>query len=710
VTEGEHEHRGAGPVSVARRWLDPEPDLGIRAELVRQTNRGILLSSLGTPPTVGLLVLLLWDDVHRRGLLIWAATTIALGAVQVVADAAMLRRDLTADAASLRRWLQLRCWVLLAGGFAWASLPLAARPSQGDEAALSLQLVFVIAVMATNTIFSAPSRRLFVSFQLPVAVTASIGFATFGTAFGLGLGVVVLYAAAFSFALHWVSHGSALAAVRNASKSRGLARQLADEREMLELANHDLVDLNRRLAHQAAHDALTDLPNREVFRAQLDHALVDASTRGRTVAVLFLDVDRFKDVNDSLGHAAGDRLLRIVASRIRGRLRSDAILARLGGDEFTVLIPDLDDLDGAHRVAEGIRDVMRDRVSLGSRSVRVSVSIGIAANTGVDDTADDLLRHADAAMYRAKAEGRDRAAIFDDSLRAWLSSRLDDQEAARSALTGGSIVPWFQPEIDLRTGEIVGAEALARWHHPTRGLLNAGSFVPVLEEMGLVDALGAAMSTHVVAALAAHDAVLPGGFRMRLNVAASMLMDPDALDGGLAHVRRKGVDPSRIAIEVTETAIIRDIGAARAWLQRARDAGMTVSLDDFGTGYSSLSLLTELPLDGVKLDLSFVRQMSVDPTARTVVEAVARLAHRIGLDVVAEGVEHQHQADTLLELGVTRAQGYLWSPAVPLDELTGWLHGGAPWQQGTAARDASTLGEERLVVARQHERDLLPER
>jgi diguanylate cyclase (GGDEF)-like protein len=702
-------HRSAKRVRIPplARLLEPdEPEL--RVDLLRQASRSMLVSGLGSPPTVALIVALLWSSAQRTSLVIWAVATIVIASAQVVVDRAMLHRT---EARPVDWWIRTRAWVLSIGGMSWGALGFAVRVEVGDEADLALAAVFVIAAMAANTIFSAPIRRLFLSFQVSIAAVAAIGFATSASDFGVTLSLLIVYSFGFSIVLHVVANNAAVAAIRNANRSSQLAAQLADERERIAATNLELVDVNERLSHQADHDGLTDLPNREVFRRRLDVALHHSARTGRNVAVLFFDLDRFKLVNDSLGHAEGDRLLVVVAERIRKVLRPDATLARLGGDEFTVLLPDLDRPGSARRVGESIRAALLDPVALGNRQVTVTVSVGIAVNSDRDDTADDLLRHADAAMYRAKAAGKNRVEVFADADRLALARRFDEQEELRDAIAEGRVVPWLQPEVDLVTGAIVGAEALARWVHPERGVINAGSFIHLIEEGGLDRSLANAISLGAIDAAHRLTGVAETPFRVRVNVAPWQLTELGQLDYGLEHLAKLGVDPQMLALEVTETAVIDDIDQARRWLQRAREAGITVALDDFGTGHSSLSLLAELPLDGVKIDLSFVQQMSSSPAALAVVVATVGLADVLGLDVVAEGVETAEQAALLRQIGVRRAQGYLWSPAVPVETFASWLSEGVPWGGLTIPeQESSALREERFVVAREQQRDLIAER
>lgn len=504
------------------------------------------------------------------------------------------------------------------------------------------------------------------------------------------LAAVVAFSLFFSVILHDAAHAAAVEAVRQTARNRALVNELRAERQRIETANVELRSANARLAHQAGHDGLTDLANRASFRRLLDDTMASAREQGHTVAVLFFDVDRFKHVNDSLGHAVGDRFLIAVTERVRACLRLEDTLARIGGDEFTVLLGARCDPDEAVAMAERIRHAFDEPFVIERREIRATLSIGIALSSEPGDDADDLLRHADAAMYRAKANGRDRVETFDARFRAALARRLDDETELRDALESGSVVSWLQPEVDLRTGRILGAESLARWIHPVRGVVSAGDFVPLAEESGLLHLLGEATASSTVEALRRLGATAPDDFRVRMNISALHVTDEKLLDGLLERLAESAIDPARLSFEVTETSVIADFRRARRWLAAARAAGITVALDDFGTGYSSLSLLSELPLDGVKVDLSFVRDMMHSAEARAVVSATVELAAALNLEVVAEGVEREEQATALRDLGVHRAQGFLYAPAVPVDTFADWLSAAPPW-----VRDRSGSGRSR---------------
>ena len=444
-------------------------------------------------------------------------------------------------------------------------------------------------------------------------------------------------------------------------------------REQNDEATANVREANTRLAKQALRDELTGLPNRAAFGDQLERA-VSAARRDRTmVGVLYFDLDHFKFVNDSLGHGAGDGLLVEVAQRVQSVMRTHDMLARLGGDEFTMLLDRLHDGAEALMIAQRVADAFVEPFEVSGRRFNASASIGIATNINPDDDAEVLLSNADAAQYRAKQRGRNRIEIFDVEFREAIQRRLEDEQELRDALANNEIVAWYQPEIELRTGRIVGAEALARWDH-TGGIREASTFVPLAEEAGLVFAIDAAVGRDAAEARAELAAKGIGGdMRIWCNVSANQLTRSQPTERLAGLLERSGCDPHLIGIEITETAILPDVEAAAREISAARKLGIKVALDDFGTGHSSLTLLRRLPIDKVKIDQSFVAELTRDARVVAIVRSVINLATDLGLYVVAEGVETAEQARVLGELGCMYAQGYLWARAMPLDALTSTL-------------------------------------
>ena len=417
-----------------------------------------------------------------------------------------------------------------------------------------------------------------------------------------------------------------------------------------------------QLTHAATHDGLTELPNRAALVERLDELLTRAGVG--QVSVLFIDLDNFKVVNDSLGHGVGDELLRRIAGRLRHVMRDTDCLARFGGDEFVVFVDG--GVDPA-TVAERLRQAVQRPMQIGEHELVVTASIGFAVNSSNEFTADELVRDADAAMYRAKAAGRDRVEAFTEETRAASVAALQTSTELRRGLERGEVVPYFQPIVDLDGGQVVGFEVLARWLHPDRGLLVPGQFLPMAEESGLIVDLGARILRDALAQLAHWRAV---GLRfascsLSINVATQQLIDGRFLDVVHDALGETGIDADSLWLEITETALMADTNAAGRALRDLRGLGLHLSVDDFGTGYSSLTYLKRFPVEAIKIDRSFVTGLGLEADDTSIVEAVVRLGHSLGLAVVAEGVETPLQLNRLRELGCDKGQGYLFGRPRP---------------------------------------------
>ena len=437
-----------------------------------------------------------------------------------------------------------------------------------------------------------------------------------------------------------------------------------DDGVMLAITHIEDVTEQRRAAEQlryaARHDELTGLPNRAYLMHLLQEKL--ATSDINHVAVLFVDLDNFKTINDSLGHEVGDQLLQVVSERLRKALRDDDVLARFGGDEFIVIMTG-EPID----VAERLRMATHQPVIVSEHELFVTASIGYCTNHTAGMTPNDMLRDADAAMYRAKARGRDCVEAFEVGGHEHGVQALRTAGELRRGIERGEIVPYFQPIIDLESGRVLGYEVLARWLHPDRGMLPPSEFLPLAEETGLLIELGARMLRDSLAQLAQWRAAGHAFAKCTLsvNVGTRQLIDPNFHNVVVDALAETGIDADSLWLEITETALLADVKAATVALRELRSLGLHLSVDDFGTGYSSLTYLKRFPVEAIKIDRSFVAGLGLESEDTTIVEAVVRLGQALGLHVVAEGIESPLQLSRLRDLGCDRGQGYLFGRPRP---------------------------------------------
>jgi diguanylate cyclase (GGDEF)-like protein/PAS domain S-box-containing protein len=435
------------------------------------------------------------------------------------------------------------------------------------------------------------------------------------------------------------------------------------------------------LARQAVHDALTGLPNRVLVAERLEQALARSARTGSEVAVLFIDLDRFKLINDGRGHDAGDKLLVTVADRLRLVVRAGDVVARFGGDEFVVVCEDQTAAFEAALVAERITEVLREPVVVDGQEIFLSASIGIAVADGTGSP-ESLLRDADAAMYRAKDRGRARSEFFDATMRTEAIEHLETQNALHRAVERDELRLHYQPVVELESGAVVGVEALVRWEHPALGLVPPGAFIPLAEETGLIVPIGAWVLDEAMAQLARwRERNWGRSLTVNVNLAARQLRQPDLVPGLMRTLLTTGVEPASLCLELTETTFMEDGGGHRDTLAGIRSLGIGLAIDDFGTGYSSLTYLKRFPVNVLKIDQAFVRGLGEDASDTAIVKSVIDLAHALGLVVVAEGVETGDQVSHLRRLGCDLAQGYFFARPQPAADLERLLEAGtlAAW-------------------------------
>ena len=436
------------------------------------------------------------------------------------------------------------------------------------------------------------------------------------------------------------------------------------------------------LAHAYLHDALTGLPNRTQFTYRLAYALASGRGAPGSVAVLVLDLDRFKAVNDALGHEVGDELLVAVSGRLRaagGPASEPALVARLGGDEFLGLFHGDDAEAMALDYAGRALGALAAPLAVAGKEIYAGASIGIASTATGTTEPTPLLSNADAAMYQAKRRGGNRVEVFGEDLRVRVLDRMDTEHALHRALERSELELHYQPVVRVVDGRPVGCEALLRWDHPEQGLVPPTRFIPVAEESGLIIPIGTWVLEEGCRQVAHWEQIgfAGPGASVEVNLSARQVDHPDLVPSVERALRDSGLAPERVVLEITESTLMHDARTALGVLRRLKDLGVSLAIDDFGTGYSSLGYLRRFPLDVLKIDKSFVDGLGSDPGGIEIVAAVVGLAHALGLQVVAEGVETHRQLAALQELGCDYAQGYLFSPPVPAADLVAWEDGRA---------------------------------
>jgi diguanylate cyclase (GGDEF)-like protein len=434
------------------------------------------------------------------------------------------------------------------------------------------------------------------------------------------------------------------------------------------IATHeDITDRQRaeeRIVHMARHDALTDLPNRLMLRERLDHELKRVK-RGECLAVLCLDLDHFKSVNDTLGHPIGDELLKVVAERLRRCTREPDTIARLGGDEFAIIMTGMERPTDAVALAKRIRESITKPYHIDGHQILADISIGISLAPMDASEPDQLLKNADMALYGAKGDGRGTYRFFEPEMDSRMRARRDLEMDLRSALVNAEFELYYQPLVNLKSNEITAFEALVRWNHPVRGLISPADFIPVAEETGLIIPLG----EWVLRRACEETAKWPAHIKVAVNLSPAQLKSRNLTQLVVSALAESGMAPNRLQLEITETVLMHNTFNTLATLHQLRELGVQIAMDDFGTGYSSLSYLRSFPFDKIKIDRSFIQDLANGAEPLAIVHAVAGLAKSLNMISTAEGVETQQQLDQLQSVGCTEMQGYLFSHARPAADI-----------------------------------------
>ena len=457
--------------------------------------------------------------------------------------------------------------------------------------------------------------------------------------------------------------------------------------------HQQLEQANAQLQHAATHDSLTGLPNRLLLARTLDESIEKSTAGVRRFAVMLIDIDRFKEINDSLGHLAGDELLCTLSARIRSNVCAGDAMARLGGDEFVVVIDDLRDCSQATLVAARVQKTIAQPVTLCGITVHVSASIGIAMFPEDGSDSSTLLQRADAAMYHVKNHGRCGCQLYSSEIHTSSRERLEVDHALRRALTNQEFQLHYQPKVDVRTGRIEGAEALIRWRHPERGLVPPADFIPLAEETGLIVPIGEWALREAARQARDWQQSRVGTVQVAVNVSAKQFEAHNFAEVVSRIVLESGLDPGLLELELTESAVMRDPESSINALRRLTQQGIGIALDDFGTGYSSLSHLRRLPLTKLKIDRSFIQELGTDPGCAQIVRAIVSLGHNLHLKVVAEGVETAQQLQFLRDAGCDKYQGYYCSRPVPAEEFASLV------VANRSARRAETVGMVEALTA-----------
>ncbi|MEW8105914.1 MAG: EAL domain-containing protein [Candidatus Thiodiazotropha endolucinida] len=437
----------------------------------------------------------------------------------------------------------------------------------------------------------------------------------------------------------------------------GVARDISERKQAEEL-----------IKYQLYHDLLTNLPNRSLFRDRLNMAMAQSKRSGKKLAIMYLDMDRFKIINDSLGHYVGDELLKMVGQRLRSELREADTLARVGGDEFNLLVPEINDIQDARNLAEKILRLTLEPFIIKNEEIFISFSIGISIYPSDGDTKDSLIKHADIAMYKVKNAGKNGYAFYSEKMKAHFSQSLDIENGLRKAISTNELCLYYQPQFDINNGYMRGVEALVRWKHPEKGTIQPNEFISVAEESGLIIPLGEWVLRRACTDIKRWMEQEGISLQLSVNISMQQLEMDQFVNKALKIIKRHQLPKNTLELEITEHAIMQDMEKAIDALTKLSHKGIRIAIDDFGTGYSSLGYLQNLPINTLKIDRSFVQGIKTSED-NSIIDAIIAMAKGLNLNLIAEGVENQTQIDHLSRAGCGLAQGFFYSHPVPEDEL-----------------------------------------
>lgn len=541
-------------------------------------------------------------------------------------------------------------------------------------------------VQLANSAFANGDRRWSRAVRLILFLSAGLfAFMSWLTSRDLIRAVDALKTGADRFGAADLSHR---VKVENFDELEEVGQRLNTMAHRLERAHEELAERNEELALMAFRDPLTKLSNRALFRERVEQALHATGSAGGSVAILFVDLDNFKAVNDTFGHSTGDRLLVEVAARLLHTTRGCDTVARLGGDEFGILL-DGDESMGLI-VAERTIASLHKPFQVDGRTIHVGASIGLARGKDCDG-ADELLRNADVAMYAAKGEGKSHYRVFEPAMHEALLERAELEVALRAALQGDEFTIEYQPIVELASESIVGYEALVRWQHPERGLLAPSTFIPLAEECGVILPLGRRILRDACREASRWEQMLPAiPITVSVNVSSRQLEHPEFITDLTDILRASGLSPERLVLEITESVIMRDSSLNLERLRQLKGLGVRLAIDDFGTGFSSLAYLQQFPVDVIKIDKAFVRSVAITPSDAALARTIIMLSDTLNLRTVAEGIEYKEQQEALRSLGCDLGQGFLFSRSVPASEIRASLRAHA--RQASAARSSKGAG------------------